>query len=115
RVAPCTFGTDQRCRWVSRTLMFISAVSGAIPRMGKTFALRELLLIAGLDPRAELHCYDLKGTGDLGPLACIAHRYRAGDEDEDIDYALADMRALRQELRRRANVIRDLPLHLCPA
>jgi S-DNA-T family DNA segregation ATPase FtsK/SpoIIIE len=111
---PAPFGTDQRGRWVPLTLMFTSAAIGAIPRMGKTFALRELLLIAGLDPRAELHCYDLKGTGDLGPLACIAHRYRAGDDEQDVDYALADMRALRQELRRRAKVIRELPRHLCP-
>jgi S-DNA-T family DNA segregation ATPase FtsK/SpoIIIE len=111
---PAPFGTDQRGRWVNLTLMFTSAAIGAIPRMGKTFALRELLLIAGLDPRAELHCYDLKGTGDLGPLACIAHRYRSGDEDDDIDYALSDMRALRAELRQRAKVIRQLPRHLCP-
>ena len=111
---PAPFGTDQRGRWVTLTLMFTSAAIGAIPRMGKTFALRELLLLAGLDPRAELHAYDLKGTGDLSPLECIAHRYRAGDDEDDIDYALADMRALRAELRRRAKVIRELPRHLCP-
>jgi S-DNA-T family DNA segregation ATPase FtsK/SpoIIIE len=111
---PAPFGTDQRGRWVSLTLMFTSAAIGAIPRMGKTFALRQLLLIAGLDPRAELHCYDIKGTGDLSPLACLAHRYRAGDDEQDIDYALADMRALRAQLRRRAKVIRELPRHLCP-
>jgi DNA segregation ATPase FtsK/SpoIIIE, S-DNA-T family len=46
---PQPFGTDQRGRWVEITLMFISMVIGAIPRMGKTFALRELLLIAGMD------------------------------------------------------------------
>lgn len=111
---PAPFGTDQRGRWVHLTLMFTSAAIGAIPRMGKTFALRELLLIAGLDPRAQLHVYDLKGTGDLSPLECIAHRYRAGDDEHDIDYALADMRALRQELRHRAKVIRELPRQLCP-
>jgi S-DNA-T family DNA segregation ATPase FtsK/SpoIIIE len=108
------FGTDQRGRWVEVTLMFVSMVIGAIPRMGKTFTLRELLLIAGMDPRAELHCYDLKGTGDLSPLAPISHRYRAGDEPDDITYALADLRALAGELRRRAKVIRDLPKDLCP-
>ncbi|TVT50723.1 cell division protein FtsK [Amycolatopsis rhizosphaerae] len=111
---PQPFGTDQRGRWVEITLMFVSMVIGAIPRMGKTFTLRELLLIAGMDPRAELHCYDLKGTGDLSPLAPISHRYRAGDEAEDIAYAAADLRALRAELRRRAKVIRDLPKDLCP-
>jgi S-DNA-T family DNA segregation ATPase FtsK/SpoIIIE len=94
--------------------MFISMVIGAVPRMGKTFTLRELLLIAGMDPRAELHAYDLKGTGDLSPLAAISHRYRAGDEPEDIAYAVADLRALSAELRRRAKVIRELPKDLCP-
>jgi S-DNA-T family DNA segregation ATPase FtsK/SpoIIIE len=108
------FGTDQRGRWVDITLMFVSMIIGAVPRMGKTFALREVLLMAALDPRAEVHAYDLKGTGDLSPLAQVAHRYRAGDDDEDIAYALADLRALRDELRRRAKVIRELPKDLCP-
>lgn len=108
------FGTDQRGRWVEVTLMFVSMVIGAVPRMGKTFTLRELLLIAGMDPRAELHAYDLKGTGDLSPLAPISHRYRAGDEPDDIAYAVADLRALSGELRRRAKVIRELPKDLCP-
>ncbi|TDQ04801.1 DUF3631 domain-containing protein [Labedaea rhizosphaerae] len=108
------FGTDQRGRWVDVTLMFVSVVIGAVPRMGKTFTLRELLLIAGMDPRTELHAYDLKGTGDLSPLAPICHRYRAGDDSDDMEYAIADLRKLRDELRRRAKVIRELPHDLCP-
>ncbi|MHC8561519.1 MULTISPECIES: cell division protein FtsK [Streptomyces albidoflavus group] len=112
---PVAFGTDQRGRWVEITLMYIAAVIGAIPRMGKTFLLRLLLLIAALDPRAELHTYDLKGTGDLDPVGeKVSHRHRAGDEDEDIGYALADLRELRDELRRRARAIRDLPRDICP-
>jgi DNA segregation ATPase FtsK/SpoIIIE, S-DNA-T family len=109
------FGTDQRGRLVSVTLMFVSVVIGAIPRMGKTFLLRLLALVAALDTRAELHLYDFKGTGDLSALEGVAHRYRAGDDDEDITYALADFRALRTELRRRTKVIRDLPRDICPA
>ena len=106
--APQVAGTDPRGRRVSVTLMYASVVIGAIPRMGKTFLLRLLLLICALDVRVELHLYDLKGTGDLSPLRPVAHRYRAGDEDEDIEYLLADLRALRTELRRRTRVIRDL-------
>ena len=108
------FGTDQRGRPVPVTLMFTSCVIGSIPRMGKTFLLRLLGLIAALDARAELHLYDLKGTGDLSPLECVAHRYRAGEEDDDIAYALAAMRELAAEVRRRARVIRDLPRDICP-
>jgi S-DNA-T family DNA segregation ATPase FtsK/SpoIIIE len=109
-----SFSTDQRGRAVPITLMFVSVIIGSIPRMGKTFLLRLLLLIAAMDPRAELHMYDLKGTGDLGPLEPVAHRYRAGDEDDDMAYALADFRALRTELRRRTKVIRGLPRDVCP-
>lgn len=111
---PAPFGTDQRGRIVPVTLMFVSGIIGAIPRMGKTFVLRELGLIAALDPRAELHVYDFKGTGDLAPLEAVAHRYRAGDDDDDMAYALADFRALREEMRRRTKVIRGLPRDICP-
>ncbi|GAA3621378.1 FtsK/SpoIIIE domain-containing protein [Lentzea roselyniae] len=111
---PQPFGTDVRGNWVRFTLMFVSGVIGAVPRMGKTFALRLLLLIAALDPRAELHVFDLKGTGDLSPLEPVSHRYRAGDEEDDILYALTALRELQKELRRRAKVIRELPRDLCP-
>ncbi|MGW6720322.1 cell division protein FtsK [Streptomyces sp. NPDC054995] len=112
---PVSFGTDQRGRWVDITLMYIAGVIGAIPRMGKTFLLRLLLLIAALDARAEVHTYDLKGTGDLDPVGeRVSHRHRAGDDDEDIEYALEDLRALRTELRRRAKMIRSLPRDICP-
>ncbi len=112
--APFPFGTDQRGRTVTLTLMFASMVIGSIPRMGKTFAMRLALLAAALDPRAELHLYDLKGTGDFAALETVAHRYRAGDDEDDLDYALADMRALQADLRRRTKVIRGLPYDKCP-
>jgi S-DNA-T family DNA segregation ATPase FtsK/SpoIIIE len=111
---PAVFATDQRGRRITITLMFVSILIGSIPRMGKTFLLRLLLLIAALDLISEIHAYDLKGTGDLSPLECVAHRYRAGDDEEDIAYGLAGMRALQQELRRRARVIRNLPRTICP-
>ncbi len=95
--------------------MFIAGIIGAIPRMGKTFLLRLLMLIAALDVRAEIHTYDLKGTGDLDSVGDrVAYRHRAGEQIEDIEYAIADMRELQGELRRRAKVIRSLPRDLCP-
>ena len=115
--APVPFATDQRGRPVMITLMFVSIIIGSVPRMGKTFLLRLLLLICALDARAEIHAYDFKGTGDLAPLRAVAHRYRAGDDPEDLDYALADYRALRTEMRRRTKVIRELAEEhpeLCP-
>ena len=112
--APVVFGTDPRGRLVPVTLMFASIIIGSIPRMGKTFLLRLLMLICALDLRTEIHAYDFKGTGDLKPIAQVAHRYRAGDDPEDIEYLVADMRALRTEMRRRTKVIRNMDETRCP-
>ena len=111
---PIPFGTDQRGKPVSVTLMFASMVCGAVPRMGKSFSVRLLTVAAALDQRAEIHVYDLKGTGDFSSLEPVAHRYRAGDDTDDLDYMLADLRELSDELKRRAKVIRDLPREVCP-
>lgn len=111
---PVVFGNDQRMRDIVVTLMFASVVIGSIPRMGKTFLLRLLLLIAALDPRAAILAFDFKGTGDLGPLEPVCHRYRSGEDDEDILYVLHALRELKEELRRRAKVIRHLPKSRCP-
>ncbi|MEW2157079.1 cell division protein FtsK [Streptomyces sp. NPDC007189] len=111
---PVVFGNDQRMRWVEVTLMFVSIVIASVPRMGKTFLMRLLLLIAALDPRAEIHAFDFKGTGDFGALEPICHRYRAGDDEDDIEYVVQSLRELREELRRRAKVIKSLPRTRCP-
>ncbi|MER5600542.1 cell division protein FtsK [Streptomyces sp. NPDC002265] len=111
---PVVFGNDQRMRDIVVCLMFVSVVIGSVPRMGKTFLLRLLLLIASLDPRAWILAFDFKGTGDLGPLEPVCHRYRSGEEDEDLEYVLHAMRELKDELRRRAKVIRSLPKSRCP-
>lgn len=106
--------TDQEGAWVDLTLAYTSGIVGAVPRMGKTFGLRQLALTAALDVRTRLYVYDLKGTGDLSPLAPVAHAYGVGDEPEDIAAQLADMRALREEMRARAKRIRGLPREECP-
>ncbi|WP_262059686.1 cell division protein FtsK [Streptomyces sp. STR69] len=111
---PVVFGNDQRMRDIVVTLMFASVVIGSIPRMGKTFLLRLLLLISALDPRSQILAFDFKGTGDLGPLEPVSHRYRSGEDDEDIEYVLHALRELKEELRRRAKVIRSLPRSRCP-
>ncbi|GGR96545.1 cell division protein FtsK [Streptomyces nojiriensis] len=111
---PVVFGNDQRMRDVSVTLMFAAVVVGSIPRMGKTFLMRLLLLIAALDPRAQLYAFDFKGTGDFSALEPVCHRYRAGEEDEDIEYVVHALRELKDELRRRAKVIKSLPRSRCP-
>lgn len=91
------------------TLMFANVLIGAMPRFGKTFALRVLLLAAALDPTAELHVWELKGTGDLEDAEKVAADYGSGADDETIEGALGSIRYVYKELERRASVIRSLP------
>jgi S-DNA-T family DNA segregation ATPase FtsK/SpoIIIE len=112
---PVPYGTDQRGKPVTLPLMFANLLIGSIPRQGKTVAMRVALLAAALCVIAELRIWELKGTGDLGPLAKVAHRYGSGADDGTIEAALADLRELAEvELVRRAEVIKSLPRDLCP-
>lgn len=111
---PIPFGTDQRGRPVDVTLMYDNVLIGAMPGAGKTFALRGPLLAAALDPLARLWLYELKGTGDLGPLEPVCERYSSGADDESAEAALLGLRALRDEIRKRADIIKRLPRDLCP-
>lgn len=106
--------TDKRGTWVTLVMMFASMVIGAVPRMGKTFILRSVLLVCALDVRPKLYVLDGKGTGDLSPLAHVAHFYSTGDDPEEIDRVLAAFRALRRELRRRTRVLNTLPKEQAP-
>lgn len=111
---PAPLATDQQDNWVPITLAYTSGAIGAVPRVGKTYYLREIGLIGALDPRCRLYTIDLKGTGDLSPLALVSHFYSVGDEPEAMEEQLVALRNLRHEMRRRAKVIRELPRTECP-
>jgi len=111
---PVPMFTDQQGRWVNVTLAYANFVIGALPRMGKTFLLREALLIAGLDPRARGYAIDGKGTGDLSPCELYAHFNARGDRPEQVERVLHAFRGLREEMRRRADVIDGLPREEAP-
>jgi len=105
--SPIPFGADQRGRPIGVPLIFEGVLIGAKPRMGKTFALRVLLLGAALDPRVEIRIFELKGTGDCGPLERVAHEYASGADDETIGQALASLRQVATvELVKRAETIK---------
>ncbi|WP_240686893.1 FtsK/SpoIIIE domain-containing protein [Amycolatopsis suaedae] len=102
------FGTDQRGRPVGVDLVFANMVIGAMPRMGKTFSLRVLVLAAALDPWVELLLFELKGTGDLGMFERVAHRYASGPDTDTLDKAMEALRELHRELERRSKTIRRI-------
>lgn len=112
---PLPFGFDQRLRPVSVPLIFDSILIGAMPRYGKTMALRVLLLGAALDPSVLLYIYELKGTGDLSsPGEQVAHRYASGAGTATLAECMAGLREVYAELERRADIIRGLPKAVCP-
>ena len=108
------FGTDPRGRAVALTLMYANALIGAMPGMGKTFALRILALAAALDPLAQMRVFELKGTGDLSACEKVAHHYASGQDDETIAKCVESLREVVKDLERRAKTIRDLPKDVCP-
>ncbi len=113
--AELPFGVDQRGRPVTMTMIFNSLLIGAMPRQGKTFALRVVLLDLALDPSVLLYTYELKGTGDLEALERVSHRYASGPgDDATLDRLMAGLREVYAELERRAGVITKLPKDLCP-
>jgi S-DNA-T family DNA segregation ATPase FtsK/SpoIIIE len=107
-------GTDQRGKIVEITLMYASMIIGAVPRMGKSFTLRLLLLAAALDVRAWLFVYNLKGSPDHDMLEEVAHRFRAGDDPDDIACLLADVAGVQADMVRRYKTLRTLPRSECP-
>lgn len=112
--APVPFGTDQRGRGVRVPLMYSNVLIGAMPGYGKTFALRVLLLAAALDVRAQLRVFELKGSGDLAPLAKVAHGYASGVDETTIETVMAHLREVHADLAKRAATIAGLPRDLAP-
>lgn len=97
--------------------MFANMVIGAMPRMGKTFSLRVLVLAAALDPWVELVLWELKGTGDLGMFERVAHEYGSGADDDTLEGAMNSLRRLYKELERRSKTITRIAKEnraLCP-
>ncbi|MGH6655871.1 MAG: cell division protein FtsK, partial [Actinocrinis sp.] len=105
---PLPFGTDQRGRPVTVTLMFASAAVGAQPRMGKTFSVRLLALGAALDTSCQLHIYDGKGMGDYVMFEPIAHWFGSGSREDVLLSLKDDLAALKVEVDRRAVLLTKL-------
>jgi DNA segregation ATPase FtsK/SpoIIIE, S-DNA-T family len=112
--APVPFGTDPRGRVVKAPLIYHNWLIGAIPRQGKTAAVRVLACAVALDPIAEEWIHELKGSGDLDPLERLCHRYVSGVDDESIGYAAESLRLLRAEVMARTERLKALPRELCP-
>src|SRR5262249_33812128 len=95
-------------------LIYANWLLGAIPRQGKTAAVRVLACGAALDPLAELWVHELKGSGDLDPLEHVSHRFVSGVDDTSIEYAAESLRLLGAEGGRGTERLKALDRALCP-
>lgn len=111
---PLPFGFDPRGNLVTITLMYSNLLVGGIPGSGKTSCALAIVLGVALDPTAELWIYELKGSGDLDAVKPVCHRYVSGDEDEDLEAALAGLRSGIAEYQRRAKFVKSLPAAAVP-
>jgi DNA segregation ATPase FtsK/SpoIIIE, S-DNA-T family len=111
---PVPFGTDVRGRTVRAPLIYGNWLLGAIPRQGKTAAVRVLACGVALDPLAEMWTHELKGSGDLDPLERVSHRFVSGVDDESIRYAAESLRLLRAEVMKRTERLKALDREVCP-
>lgn len=111
---PQPFGTDVRGRPVKVPMAYHNWLIGAIPRQGKTAAIRLLACAAALDPLAEMWVHELKGSGDLDPMEQVSHRFVSGIHDEAIGYAAESLKLLRAEIGKRTVRLRALPRDVCP-
>ena len=75
---PAPLGLDERGQLVKVPLMWHSLLVGALPRMGKTFAARQLALFAALDPYCRLHVFDASGKPDWRKFSLVADNFAFG-------------------------------------
>ncbi|MBL6277504.1 cell division protein FtsK [Micromonospora fiedleri] len=102
---PFPFATTPRLDTVAVDLMFRNFLFGGQPGSGKTFALRDLILAAALDPRTEIRGYELKGVGDFAVLEPVMAEYGNGFDDDTLARCFAFIEWLYEECRRRSKRI----------
>lgn len=111
---PQRIGMEPRGRQVRPTLLFNAFLIGAIPRQGKTYLARTMAAPAILDPHCDLTVLDLKGGRDWKATERAAVTYRSGDDDDDVEYALAVLQRLKAEAQGRFAEFRNLSDAECP-
>ncbi|MFW5415340.1 cell division protein FtsK [Nocardiopsis sp. CNT-189] len=108
------FGFDPRGRVIPLNLMYTNLLMGGVPGSGKTSGVMVVALAGALDPACEMWVYEMKGSGDLDPVQPVCHRYVSGDDDEHCASGLDALRKLEKELKRRKQIIADLPADQVP-
>jgi S-DNA-T family DNA segregation ATPase FtsK/SpoIIIE len=116
---PMKLGRDERDRLVTLLLLWNSVLIGAMPRRGKTFFVRLILLFCALDPWVKILGADGKKSSDYDKIRLVAHRWVTGDapnpRDNDPLEHLEDMLdEVLAHISEVNEVLSTLPVGMCP-
>ncbi|MCX2729500.1 FtsK/SpoIIIE domain-containing protein [Saccharopolyspora sp. NFXS83] len=111
---PVPFGLDARNRKVDLPLVWTSLLVGAIPRQGKTSAVRVPAAGLVLDPHTRLYVFDGKGGKDWEAAEAVAHRFVCGDEIEHTNAVRDYLAELVTEVQGRYTRMSKLDDEVCP-
>lgn len=113
---PVPWGFDIRGATVNLPLLWTSLLVGAKPRMGKTFAIRTLVLAACMDRHARVYLWDGKGAGDyraFQPLCAVWGQGHSASRGQP-KACLEMLRQVAALVTDRNERIDRLPVHLRP-
>lgn len=116
---PVRIGKDERDRPVYLSLLWNSVLVGAMPRRGKTFFVRLLLLYAALDPWVKILFADGKKSPDYDKLRLVAHRMVIGDapnprDDNPLEHLEMMLDEVLAHVAEVNDVLSELPVDMCP-
>lgn len=116
---PMPIGRDERFELVLLSLLWNSVLIGAMPRKGKTFFVRLILLYCALDPWVKILGADGKKSTDYDKARLVAHRWVIGDapnpRDADPLQRFEDMLdEVLDHIAEVNDVLSTLPVEMCP-
>lgn len=116
---PVRIGKDERDRLVTLSLLWNSILVGAMPRRGKTFFVRLLLLFAALDPWVKILFADGKKSPDYDKLRLVAHRMVIGDapnprDNDPLEHLENMLDEVLWHIAEVNDILSTLPVEMCP-
>lgn len=116
---PVPIGKDERFNLVLLSMLWNSVLVGAMPRRGKTFFVRLLLLYAALDPWVKILFADGKKSPDYDKLKLVAHRMVIGDapnprDNDPLEHLEMMLDEVLDHIAEVNDILSTLPVEMCP-
>lgn len=99
---PVPFGLTTRGDPTFIDMLWGNLLVGSMPRVGKSFAARQIACAAALDPYVRLIVFNGRPDGAWGMFEQVAHRYGKGERDEVVDLLIASLEECVEQYERRS-------------